>query len=777
MDISDFLTRFVNKSENTSELISLYLHRGQYNFGALFYKKKNTVYELIDHLFIEEKTSLENNQNNSQNNRHILTQATQKHISFTPYKHINNIFISNEVTKENSGGYKSNYPIKNIIIIPINSCNDVIGVICLGNKKENIEEEDVSTLTDLLSLTQLIVNKCKLIEDYKKIYADSTYFSKDLFLANMSHEIRTPLNGIIGYNQLLMNTELTNTQKNYLSVVSQCSIQLMQIINDIIDFSKLSSGNMKITSECFSVADVIHGIHETMKARIQTKNHTFSYKIEKNVPETIILDKQKLTQIIINLLSNAINYTPNGGKIEIIVSNHNYVLSISVIDNGIGISEQNKCKLFNSFIQIHNSCMTGGTGLGLAISKRLVELLKGEINVKSSAGEGSNFYFTCTHTPIEDFEKNLKKDLKLLKNKCILIADDNPDTRIMISDILFEWNVQPIVCASGKEVLRLIANDRYEFDLFLIDLTLGDMSGVDLASKIKNKNPLYPVVALTSTKDIMNMSIFDGKVDKPVNKLNLFNTIHKIIKQNMNESGFIYEGDSEIEENEENEDEENDDFLETKSYEPKMCEKTYRNKLRENNIRENKSLEPRMNTSKSDTESEILVETNKSLKKKSFIKTLFKTRNVRTRVPRIQPRISPKNTMIFNKDIRILIAEDVIYNQNLLDNMLRTLGYNNIFVASDGQETIEKLDEAYENDNPFELLLLDIRMPKMDGYDVIEHVNFKKYPLPKIIAVTASVLQEDRDKCRNLGVEYFITKPINLNKLKNVILRASQCFI
>jgi len=756
MDISDFLTSFVNKSENTSELISLYLHRGQYNFGALFYKKKNTVYELIDHLFIEQKSSLENNSNTQ----------THKHISFTPYKHINNIFISNQVNKENAGGYKSTYPIENIIIIPINSCNDVIGVICLGNKKENIEEEDISKLTDLLSLTQLIVNKCKLIEDYKKIYADSTYFSKDLFLANMSHEIRTPLNGIIGYNQLLMNTELTNTQKNYLSVVSQCSIQLMQIINDIIDFSRLSSGNMKITSECFSITDVIHGIHETMKARIQTKNHTFSYKIEKNVPETIILDKQKLTQIIINLLSNAINYTPNGGKIEIIISNHNYVLSISVIDNGIGISEQNKCKLFNSFIQIHNSCMTGGTGLGLAISKRLVELLKGEINVKSSAGEGSTFYFTCTHTPIEDFEKNLKKDLKLLKNKCILIADDNPDTRIMISDILFEWNMQPIVCASGKEVLRLIANERYEFDLFLIDLTLGDMSGVDLTSKIKNKNPLSPVVALTSTKDIMNMSIFDGKVDKPLNKLNLFNIIHKIIKQNMNESGFVYEGDSDIDE----EDEENQEGIEEDIHESKTF---------------NEKTQKRPNISKYDTkfetefetEFETDFETDKTVKKKSFIKTLFKTRNVRTRVPKILPRTSSKSTMVFNKDIRILIAEDVIYNQNLLDNMLRSLGYNNIFVASDGQETIEKLDQAYENDNPFELLLLDIRMPKMDGYDVIEHVNFKKYPLPKIIAVTASVLEEDRDKCRNLGVEYFITKPINLNKLKNVILRASQCFI
>jgi CheY-like chemotaxis protein len=284
------------------------------------------------------------------------------------------------------------------------------------------------------------------------------------------------------------------------------------------------------------------------------------------------------------------------------------------------------------------------------------------------------------------------------------------------------------------------------------------MSGVDLTSKIKNKNPLFPVIALTSSKDFMNMSVFDGKIDKPINKLNVFNSIHKIIKQNINESGFVYEGDSD-----KNEDDEDDgskhnyEQLEIPTYLP-------------------------FNSTRSKSDTEIDDDTNTDNDKPtSFIKKMFrsKSRSVRKRAPKILSRINttPKNVKVFNKDIRILIAEDVIYNQNLLDNMLRSLGYNNIFVASDGQETIEKLDEAYETNNPFELLLLDIRMPKMDGYDVIEHVNFKKYPLPKIIAVTASVLQEDRDKCKNLGVEYFITKPINLNKLKNVILRASQFFM
>jgi CheY-like chemotaxis protein len=667
MDIIHFLKKYINKTENIKELLSLYLKRGNYEFGTLFWKKNNTKYYIIDH--IHTNTNI---------------QGDEKLIVLSPFKNINNIFVSNVNTC--TGGYEAEFPIHNIMIVPIHVCTDIIGVLCLGNKDENVKEEDIDKLIDLLSLTQVLVNKFKLIEDYKKIYSDSTYFSKDLFLANMSHEIRTPLNGIVGFNQLLMNTELSKQQKEYLFSMNHCSIQLMQIINDIIDFSKLSSGNMELNNDCVSVKEIMNNVYETLKERINIKKHKYSITIDEGVPNFIVIDKQKLTQIIINLLYNSINYTSKNGIIDIVISNSKNMLQISVTDNGIGISEQNKCKLFNSFSQIENSLTKTGTGLGLAISKRLVELLGGKINVKSSLGKGSTFYFTCKHFPMKDIEDELKRDSKLLENKYILVVDDDSDNRVILSDILFEWKMNPIICASGKEALKYISANRYDFELGLLDICMPEMNGVELSNNIKGLKPLFPLVALSSAVEFINTSNFDLVLSKPINKLQLFNIIHKIVILNTKDTSYI-----------------------------------------------GKTV--------------ILPNSNSST------------------------NLENKH---FNKHIKILIAEDISYNQTLIHNIVTSLDYHNVTVVSDGQETIEIIDDSNAKGESFDILLLDLRMPRIDGYEVIEHIKKKGYPLPKIVVVTASVLKEDVNKCHNMGVEYFITKPIDIKHVKNILLKLSK---
>jgi len=362
-----------------------------------------------------------------------------------------------------------------------------------------------------------------------------------------------------------------------------------------------------------------------------------------------------------------------GGEIEVLITSNKQTLHVEVSDNGIGISEQNKCKLFNSFMQIHNSLTKNGTGLGLAICKRLVELLNGEINVRSTLGKGSTFFFSCTHVLQEDFKKILEEDAVILKNKYVLVVDDNPDNRMILSEVLFEWNMNPIICASAKEALRLISADRYDFDVGLLDICMPDINGVELAEKIKFEKPLFPLVALSSVSEYVDITHFDAKLDKPINKLQLFNIVHKIVTQNKNDSAYIGEGRSPL-----------------------------------------------------------------------------------YAIKRISPSNSPSSQ--FNNKIKILISEDVLYNQTLLHNMITSLGYSDIAVASDA-------------------LLLDLRMPKMDGYDVIDHIRSKGYPLPKIVAVTASVLTEDRERCKKMGVQYFINKPINMSQLKNVLLKVSQKII
>jgi signal transduction histidine kinase/DNA-binding response OmpR family regulator len=589
---------------------------------------------------------------------------------------ITNTIVSNS---SNINNYICSYNVSNIIIIPIKIVSEIIGILCLGNKETKIEDNEEEKYIDLIDLLQFIVDGNKFIDDYKKIYSDSTYFSKDLFLANVSHEIRTPLNGIIGYNQLLMQTDVNDVQKEYLSSMNECSIQLLQIINDIIDFSKLTSGNMKIILECCSIKKIIKDVYNTMRHKIKSKKQNFSYEINKNVPEFIIIDRQKLLQILINLISNASNFTGISGNIFVNISNDNYTLNIYIEDNGIGIAEKEQYKLFNSFTQVENSIIkAGGTGLGLAITKRLVELLKGTINVKSILGKGSTFYFSCEHNEPDIFSDSLQNNLKTIKDKQVLIIDDNVDNRIIISEMIHEWKMFPTTCGTAKEAYKYIINDRYDFDIVLLDICMPDMNGIDLAKKIKSKKPFIPLIALSSLNSFVNTSNFEEVLEKPVNKLQLLNSIYLAISNNSHNNAFI--GDSIVEN--ETDDKYKDNFVEY-------------------------------------------------------------------------------------KNINILIVEDILHNQHVLKNMITSIGYNNIDIANDGSEAIEFIDKIQYN-----IILLDLRMPYLDGYDVINYIKKKdKIKLSTVIIVTASVLEEDRYKCKKLGIQWFLNKPLKIPDLKKTILK------
>ena len=669
----EYLSSFVNRTADVKKLAQIFTENCHSKSCAIFMKKGvNNKYECLEH---------------------YNTEGRDTPVTFETLCPVKNILICNDGSTNH--GFITSYEIKRIIVISVMIQDNNIGVICIANSDSDYKEELINTISPWISITQLIIQKRKTMKEYKKAVSDTQYASKDLFLANMSHEIRTPLNGVIGYNQLLMKTDLSKTQEKYLNSMNQCSIQLMTIINDILDFSKLTSGKMEVTMECFSMEEVAGAVENATSHKIKEKKQRYRFNINDSVPEYIQMDKRKLIQIIVNLVTNASKFTDINGSIEIICdSPKDNTLYISVRDNGIGISEQDQCNLFSTFSQVHNYANKNrsGTGLGLAISKKLVELLHGKIDVKSSIGIGSTFSFTSKFKTYEDVEQNIKKDMELLRNKYVLVVDDNADNRILLTEMLFEWNMRPIVCASALEAIRMVIGERYEFCIGLIDICMPKTSGTELAEQIKEERPFFPLIALSSIDSYIDRSNFEAVLDKPINKVQLFNSIYRIVTKNR-EVTFL--GDQ---------------------------------------------------------------------------------KKIRMRSSSPSSSSSPSR-VIYDKNIRILVAEDIIYNRTLLVNMLESLKYKNIEAAENGEIAFQMIRQSYKYNNPYDILLLDLRMPKMDGYQLMDSMKKMGWTKPEIVVVTASVLDTDRKKCQDKGVDYFINKPIEIPQLKEVLLHISETTI
>tara|TARA_Y100000389_G_C17447946_1_gene512798 strand:+ start:144 stop:2099 length:1956 start_codon:yes stop_codon:yes gene_type:complete len=562
----------------------------------------------------------------------------------------------------------------NHIVIPIQNIDNYLGCIHLANNTVPYTEELLSTITMGISITQIILEKEKIL--YEKSILD---LGKDLFLANMSHEIRTPANGVIGYSQLLMQTQLNSTQKAYLQSQNQCSLQLMQIINDILDFSKLTAGKMEVRNDCFSIQEIIETLKNTMGKKIEEKNQKINFFISENIHQFIVSDKQKLIQILINLISNSNKFTDVNGLIKVGFSIEEKYLVISVRDDGIGIEANKQEKLFSIYEQIENNGTKTGSGLGLAICDKLTKLLLGNISVNSKLGVGSEFIVKINYKPYEDFENKLIQDLDLLHGKTILIVDDNLDNRIVLTEILFEWKMKPIACASALEALRLIMGNRHDFALGLIDIVMPGTSGVELACQIKEEKPFFPMIALSSLDTFVNTKEFEEKLDKPINKIKLLDTIYRTLIKEKKPKSYIGQSD----------------FV------------TLSNSL-------------------------------------PFTE--------------------------FKKDAKILIAEDILYNRTLLQNMLEMLNYTNIKTTENGKQAFEEITLAHSINEPYQVLLLDLRMPVMNGFEVIEKIRNNGWDLPEIVVITASTMDSDIITCKEKGVNYFITKPIDIQGLNEVML-------
>lgn len=396
-------------------------------------------------------------------------------------------------------------------------------------------------------LNKLVQERTRDLEK-AKLDAEASATAKSEFLSIMSHEIRTPMNAVIGITNLLLYEEMKDDHKSKLQSMKFSAENLLGIINDILDFSKIESGKLEIEKRAFGLRQFVRNLHMGLDHRATDKGITLNYEIDDNVPDIIVSDRTRMSQILVNLVNNAIKFTHEGGvktKIECVSkTNEEAILKFSVIDTGIGISEEAQKNVFDTFKQANSSTTRkfGGTGLGLTIAKRLVELLGGDIRLKSAQGTGSEFSFNLwlEYRQGAIVETNAITEFgEKLNGLKVLLAEDNELNILVASSFLKKWNIEVDVARNGKEALDLYLNSDY--DIVLMDLQMPEMDGYEATQKIRNHERTrgseehIPIVALTASaliearEKVLNSGM-DGFVTKPFKPEVLFEKLYELVK-------------------------------------------------------------------------------------------------------------------------------------------------------------------------------------------------------------------------------------------------------
>ena len=413
------------------------------------------------------------------------------------------------------------------------------------SSKINTEELYFPEFRDMsITINRMIDIRSQKEEELKdaKERAEESDRLKSSFLANMSHEIRTPMNAIIGFSELLQEEDLPfETRQQFFNHIKNSGNSLLNLINDIIDFSKIESGELKISKTVFNLNEMFDELHQTF-IKIKTgkgKDH-IDLKFTKGLSDQnciIYTDPLRLKQIITNLIENSIKFTEKG---SILVSYHlnQTELVFSVIDTGIGISQDKQDIIFSRFRQADDSHARkyGGTGLGLSISKKLSELLNGKMWLESTVDIGSNFSISIPYQLDENHVPTVLNDdlsdKKKISGKKILVVDDYEVNLTLLKQMLQASGVEVMVSENGNNAINQCSNNH--FDLVLLDLQMPEINGFDTLKLIKKNKPEIKIVAQTAyalenEKEQILSSGFDGYISKPIVKKELMDIIHKIL--------------------------------------------------------------------------------------------------------------------------------------------------------------------------------------------------------------------------------------------------------
>ena len=332
--------------------------------------------------------------------------------------------------------------------------------------------------------------------------------AKDMFIGVMSHEIRTPLNAVIGMSHLLIDDNPLESQKESLNILKFSAENLMTLINDVLDFTKIETGNIELEKANVNLRDMVKSITNSMQYKATEKGIYLNSNIDANLPQLVIADSARLVQVLLNLTGNAVKFTDTGGvTIDLKVleeSNKNIRIRFAVTDSGIGIAQNKLSTIFESFKQAEADTTRkyGGTGLGLAISKRLVELHDSRINVDSVLGQGSTFWFIITFNRADNLNSSSNNKMELGLRLNVLVVDDNQINRILVNKVLKKWGTTVDFAENGQEAVNKIETNM-NYDVVLMDVHMPIMGGLEATQIIRAKPETYfqqlPIVALTAS--------------------------------------------------------------------------------------------------------------------------------------------------------------------------------------------------------------------------------------------------------------------------------------